>query len=95
MDENQKKIYLDALKAFDALSDEERLKEFARFENSKICLEHIIDEVQNTDKVQKLYFDDANTPLRDFIKTVVDWSSVYMTAGLAAGYTVKIEKDGK
>ncbi len=90
MNEEENKIYVDALKAFDELPQEERFKYFVQMENAKVCLGNIVETITaSKDKICDIYFDDANTPLRDFIKTVVDWSAVYMKAGIGVGYAQK------
>ncbi|MBO7730983.1 MAG: hypothetical protein J6S67_00470 [Methanobrevibacter sp.] len=92
MNEEEKKVYVDALKAFDELPQEERFKCFVQMENAKVCLGNIVETISATnDKIRDIYFDDANTPLRDLIKTVIDWSAVYMKAGIGVGYTQKKE----
>lgn len=84
----EKETYVNALKNFDELPEEERFKNFVQMENAKVCLGNIVETiVASKDKIRDIYFDDANTPLRDLIKTVVDWSAVYMKAGIDVGYT--------
>lgn len=93
MNETEKKVYADALKTFDELLEEERFKLFVQMQNAKVCLGNIVESVSAANKkIRDIYFDDANTPLRDLIKEVVDWSAVYMKAGIGAGYTIKKEQ---
>ena len=92
MKTEEKQESVKALKAFDELPEEDRFVVFVQMENAKVCLGQIVENIATEkDNIMNVYFDDANTPIRDFIKTVIDWTSVYMKAGLEAGYTKKTE----
>ena len=94
MKPEEKEQYVKGLKAFDELSEDDRLKVFIQMENAKVCLNTIVEEVQaHKEELSKNYFADIKNGTHEFIKNVLDWCSVYMKAGIEAGYTVRKQNE--
>ena len=93
MKPEEKQKYLEALKEFDTLPEEERFKTFAQMENAKVCMAAIVEELQRQAKDLPGFFGALDSQNYSFIKSILEWCAVYMKAGLEVGYTSKKENE--
>lgn len=87
MKPEEKKIYEDALKDFEALDFETKLTLFIQMENAKVILRAIVNDLKAAGK------EAAEKEPYMLLSNVMKWLSVYMKAGLEAGYTARDEEE--
>lgn len=93
MNDKMKQTYKDGLKFFLESNPDSQFEQFCQLSTAAACMEAITSGIRGLkEELPKLDFGNPDSLLAKIAKLALDWSTVYLKAGVDCGYCVKAEE---